>query len=119
MCTYVPTIQRTAVSTKPAPSPDPGLGPDLESAAAGPAAAGAPLGHRAQRQQKVFKTEDDEMTDDKLDDLLGGVKRLHHVADDMNTELDRQAVIIDSIDDRLDSVNAKVVGQTKQMQRIS
>ena len=54
--------------------------------------------------------------DDDLDDILKGVKRINNITYDINTELERQDVIIDEIGDKMDTANSKVSTNVKRVE---
>merc|ERR1712176_733371 len=54
--------------------------------------------------------------DDDLDDILKGVKRINNITYDINTELERQDVIIDEIGDNMDLANRKVHTNVKRVE---
>eukprot|EP00490_Sorites_sp_Unknown_P026937 CAMPEP_0114655998 /NCGR_PEP_ID=MMETSP0191-20121206/11702_1 /TAXON_ID=126664 /ORGANISM="Sorites sp." /LENGTH=330 /DNA_ID=CAMNT_0001872369 /DNA_START=3143 /DNA_END=4135 /DNA_ORIENTATION=+ len=56
--------------------------------------------------------------DQKLDDILAGIKRIKAVTEDINQELDEQNPILDSIGNRMDVVQDKMAYQTKTMNSI-
>merc|ERR1712013_282911 len=45
--------------------------------------------------------------EEDLDDILKGVKRINNITYDINTELERQDVIIDEIGDKMDTAKSK------------
>merc|ERR1712176_939974 len=54
--------------------------------------------------------------EDDLDDILKGVKRINNITYDINTELERQDVIIDEIGDNMDTANRKVGTNVKRVE---
>ncbi|ETO10599.1 hypothetical protein RFI_26778, partial [Reticulomyxa filosa] len=71
-----------------------------------------------QDQQQAYETHNDEL-DEKLDQVLKGVKRIHVMTDDMNMELRRQDVLLNSIEDKIDRVDLKLKQQTRDMKKIT
>ena len=65
-------------------------------------------------QQLQMKRRQDQ--DEDLDDILKGVKRINNITYDINTELERQDVIIDEIGDQMDTANRKVSTNVKRVE---
>ena len=67
-------------------------------------------------QIKQMHMERRQNQDDDLDDILKGVKRINNITYDINTELERQDVIIDEIGDNMDAANSKVATNVKRVE---
>merc|ERR1712157_701617 len=67
-------------------------------------------------QVKQMHMERRKNQDDDLDDILKGVKRINNITYDINTELERQDVIIDEIGDNMDLANRKVHTNVKRVE---
>ena len=65
---------------------------------------------------KLLHQQRREEQDADLDDILKGVKRINNITYDINTELERQDVIIDEIDDAMDTANRKVSTNVKRVE---
>jgi len=72
-----------------------------------------------QQQQQQQQHRKSSETDEKLDVILQGVKRIHAITDDINQELNEQDVLIGSIDKKLDTVSVKLNKQSNTMQKIT
>eukprot|EP00485_Elphidium_margaritaceum_P009071 CAMPEP_0202686624 /NCGR_PEP_ID=MMETSP1385-20130828/2373_1 /ASSEMBLY_ACC=CAM_ASM_000861 /TAXON_ID=933848 /ORGANISM="Elphidium margaritaceum" /LENGTH=489 /DNA_ID=CAMNT_0049341239 /DNA_START=24 /DNA_END=1493 /DNA_ORIENTATION=+ len=64
------------------------------------------------------ENEYEQRQDQKLDELLKGVKALNQTATDINEELEDQDVLLDSIDKKFDKVQPKMQQQNKVMHKM-
>jgi len=71
---------------------------------------------QTQKQKHQSKTSE---TDERLDEILKGIRRIHAIANDINQELDEQDVIISNIDDKIDKVGDKLKKQSRTMQKLT
>lgn len=56
--------------------------------------------------------------DEGIDQLLQTAKRLHQIAQDQNTELDYHNTLLNSVDERMERVNNKAKGQTRDIEKL-
>ena len=68
------------------------------------------------QQIKQMHIDRRQQQDEDLDDILKGVKRINNITYDINTELERQDVIIDEIGDAMDTANRKVSTNVKRVE---
>ncbi|ETO35868.1 hypothetical protein RFI_01194 [Reticulomyxa filosa] len=74
-----------------------------------------------QQLRRDTKQSDDDMpteTDEQLDQVLQGVKRLQTIAHDINSELTEQSEVTENISENIDIVQGRLKSQNRTMNRI-
>lgn len=74
-------------------------------------------GQRTQIQASAAQTQEEVHQNEKLDDLLKGIKTLGGMAENINEELDLQSKMLNKIDNKMEDVNHKIDCQNNTMRR--
>eukprot|EP00484_Ammonia_sp_Unknown_P001470 CAMPEP_0197020874 /NCGR_PEP_ID=MMETSP1384-20130603/1734_1 /TAXON_ID=29189 /ORGANISM="Ammonia sp." /LENGTH=288 /DNA_ID=CAMNT_0042448587 /DNA_START=34 /DNA_END=900 /DNA_ORIENTATION=+ len=60
----------------------------------------------------------DKVLDEKLDVILVGVKQLNQIGQDINEELDKQAVMLEEVEQKMDKVTEKLENRNEQIKKL-
>mmetsp|Transcript_32265 Transcript_32265/g.52212 ORF Transcript_32265/g.52212 Transcript_32265/m.52212 type:complete len:287 (-) Transcript_32265:233-1093(-) len=60
----------------------------------------------------------DQVLDEKLDVILTGVKQLNQIGQDINEELDKQAVMLEEVEQKMDRVQEKLETRNEQIKKL-
>merc|ERR1712154_30208 len=73
-----------------------------------------------QKQQQFIQEsiQRDKVLDDKLDLIKQGVMQLNAIGQDINEELDKQAVMLDEVEQKMDKVNDKLESRNVQIKKL-
>ena len=66
----------------------------------------------------MVENEADQIQNAKLDELLGNVKQMRQIGDDINNELDEHNQMIDAISQKMDKVQPKMEAQNLTMKKL-